>query len=661
MAKSLGIDLGTTNTVVSYLDNGKFGYLSFGRDTSLPSCLLYKDEKIDVGTRALKKSIMYADHFIKSSKTFMGDFRKTWMIDNRTFTPTEVASQVLKKVKEEAVKQLGDGEFDVVITVPAYFNANQREETKKAGIEAGLNVKQIVTEPVSAAVAYGFEDSTQGLLFVVDIGGGTFDVSILKLNNGHFETIEIAGDAKLGGDDFDEVILERLYSEVRKKTGVDLEEFEQSGLSKEDYSKACQTLIGVAEEVKIALSSSSEYEVSLLNIVGNSSYSFVFTREEFEDSVRSLLSRIRKTIKNCLSDADISASEIDKIILVGGTSKIPAIQALVEEEFGKLPYADRDLSKLVAMGAALLAEDDETITVKDIIAHSLGIEVYGNKFEKILYRNSQYPITAKKEFTTTYDYQTEVLIAIFEGENENEVDQNSYSGSFILPNIEKAKKGIPRIEVEFSFDESQTLQVTARDLNTGSSIKQTVQIDKGERREKPESKPYDIALMLDRSYSMEGEDIIQAKKACVALVSEMIDLNVNRVGFISFDHVSKIHSHLTHDADKLVSEITRIQVSGSTNMAGAIKDAYDVLNKGANERLAILVTDGAPDSISETELYAKKLKSAGARLITIGVGYGVNEQFLTNIATSKSDYYFVENMEDLHDIFEEITAALQVV
>lgn len=661
MVRTLGIDLGTTNTVVTYMENGKFNYLNFGREDSLASCLIYKDGKIDVGSKALKKSVVYSENFIKSAKTFMGDFDKEWSIDDKTFTPTSVATEVLQKVKQEAAKQLGETDFEVVITVPAYFNANQREETKNAGIAAGLDVKQIITEPVAAAIAYGFEDESNGVLFVVDIGGGTFDVSILKLTGGLFESLALDGDAKLGGDNFDAVIIERLYSEVRKKTGVDLEDLNESGLSKEEYSNVCQRLLVVAEEVKIGLSASTDYEVDVMNIIGDQSISFIYTREDFEDEVRPLLHRIRKTIKNCLTKANFSVAEIDKIILVGGTSKIPSVQALVQDEFGKLPYADRDLSKLVAMGAALLAEDTETITVKDIIAHSLGIEIVGNRFEKILISNMPYPCVMKKEFTTAFDYQDEVTISVFEGEDDNNVDNNAFFGSFILPNIQKALKGVPRIEVEFRFDENQTLHVTAKDLTTGSSVKKDVKIDKGVQRETSKARAYDIVLLLDSSYSMNGDDLVRAKQACDALVSDMIDLSVNRVGLITFGSYSTILSNLTQDKALLKSEIAKVSASGSTNMTKAIKDAESILSESLNEAITILVTDGDPDNQSETLTRARLLKEQSIRLITVGVGAGVNSQYLTKIATSADDYYYVENMSQLHGIFEKITNALQTV
>lgn len=666
MVKKIGIDLGTTNTVVSYIENGKFKYLYFNAKDSLPSAILYRNNKIDVGEKAVKRSVIHSEQFIKSSKTFMGDHEKEWNIEGKKYTPTEVATEILIKVKNEAQKVFADEQLEAVITVPAYFNSNQREETKKAGENAGFIVKQIINEPVAAAVAYGFEDDINGQIFVVDIGGGTFDVSILKVLPGEFESVAIEGNSKLGGDDFDQIILEKLYKEIRMSTGVDLESFDSAGLSKEEYTQACQKLVIEAEEAKKTLSSINRVEIDIpaLFVLKGAPYNFstVMSRDEFEEEAKSLFTRIKRTIRKCLDDANISPSEIDKVILVGGTSNIPIIKEFVEEEFGKKPYADRDLAKLVAMGAALVADsDDDSIILRDIIAHSLGIEIEGQRFEKILLKNMRYPTKQSKLFTTTYDYQTEVDICIFEGENSENVEENTFYGSFVLPNIQKAKKGIPKIEVEFAFDNNQTLHVTAKDITSGSKNSMSLSLEKGIRKERKQAHPNDIALLLDRSGSMSGSDIIEAKKACLALVNSMIDFSINRVGFITFDTHSNILSPLTNDKNKLIREIQDIHVTGSTNMAAAFENADKVLRDSKNSKIVIMVTDGAPDNASSAVTNANKLKINGIRIITIGVGSGVNSGYLMELASNPEDYYFVTNMNQLQDIFEKITNSLQAV
>lgn len=661
MVKTLGIDLGTTNTVVSYRERGQFHFLSFGQDTSLPSSMIYRQGHVEVGTMAVKRATVHSENYIKSSKTHLGDFNKSWQIEDRIFSPMDVATEILKKVKDEAIKKWGDQKFRVVITVPAYFNANQRDETKKAGIAAGFDVKQIITEPVAAAVAYGLEDQTNGLIYVVDIGGGTFDVAILRAGNSQFETLAIAGDHKLGGDDFDKIVLKCIIQEIKQQTNIDFQSTQSSHLKEDEYSKVYQKLLKAAEDTKKALSETATYDVKLFNIINGVNVSFTITRTEFEKEVALLLKRINKTLKECLTNAGLSIEAMDKIILVGGTSHIPAIQNFIQKEFGKAPYLDRDMGKLVAMGAAILSEDSiESISIHDIVAHSLGIEIQGQRFEKILPRGSSYPISIKKVFTTTLDYQEVVDIAIFEGENEDNVSDNFFYGSLTLPHIEKAEKGVPRIEVEFTFDSSQTLHVVASDLNTGSSVAQQLKVEKGVRRERPKANTCDIALLLDRSMSM-GKAIEQAKEACLNLVDNMVDFSLHRMSLVIFDSTSTILTTLTNDQSKLRSEIKRISVTGTTDMTGAFENALTVLSGSTNRKIAIMVTDGEPDYAYIAEQRANDLKNAGAQLITIGVGNNIDENYLSRISTSPNDYHSIHTISQLADIFERITNALQTV
>ena len=479
----IGIDLGTTNSVIAYLKNGSIEYLRFRNQESISSVMLYKDGKITIGDIAKKKAVSNPRNFIKSSKTFIGDNDKSWTIEDKNFTPTDVATEVLKEIKKLLVKNFSDvSEFITVITVPAYFTSTQIDETKKAGENAGFRVKQIITEPVSAAVAYGFEDNLNQKLFIVDIGGGTFDTSILNVSNRDFETLAIDGDNKLGGDDFDNHILEYLLKHIRKEKGVNLSSLEKSGIAEDEYIKAKQVLITKSEDIKKELSEYEEVEIEISNLLSGYNLSTKITRDEFEDISSITIDKIKRTIKRTLDESDYTASDIDKVVLVGGSSKIPVVREFVTELFGKAPYSDKPLDKLVAMGAAIVAQDDNSVNIRDIISHSLGIELINEKYSPILKKNQNYPISHTETYTTSMDFQQNVDVNVFEGEDEDDVNNNEFYGGFSLEHIEQANAGVPQIEVTFEFDKNRILKVTAKDIRSGSSKSENIEIDKGSKK-----------------------------------------------------------------------------------------------------------------------------------------------------------------------------------
>jgi len=473
MKLEIGIDLGTTNSVVAYFDNGNIEYLRFRNQESISSVMLYKDGKITIGDVAKKKAVSNPANFIKSSKTFMGDSDKSWNIEDKNFIPTDVATEILKEIKKTLDKKFSDvSEFIAVITVPAYFTSTQIDETKKAGESAGFIIKQIITEPVSAAVAYGFEDELNQKLFIVDIGGGTFDTAILNVSNRDFETLAIDGDNKLGGDDFDNYILEYLLKYIRKEQGVNLASFEKSGIAQDEYIKAKQVLITKSEDIKKELSEYEEVEIEISNLLSEYNLSTKITR----------IDKIKRTIKKTLDDSAFNPTDIDKVVLVGGSSKIPIVREFVTELFGKAPYSDKPLDKLVAMGAVIVAQDDNAVNIRDIISHSLGIELIYEKFSPILKKNQNYPLSHTETYTTSMDFQESVDVNVFEGEDEEDVNNNDFYGGFSLNNIEQANAGVPQIEVTFEFDKNRILKITAKDIRSGSSKSENIEIDKGVKK-----------------------------------------------------------------------------------------------------------------------------------------------------------------------------------
>ncbi len=663
MKLKIGIDLGTTNSVVSYFDNGNIEYLRFRNQEAISSVMLYKDGKITIGDMAKKKAVSNPNNFIKSSKTFMGDNSKTWEIEDKNFTPTDVATEILKEIKKVLVKKFSEvSTFIAVITVPAYFTSTQIDETKKAGEKAGFMIKQIITEPVSAAVAYGFEDELNQKLFIVDIGGGTFDTSILKVSNRDFETLAIDGDNKLGGDDFDNHILEYLLKHIRKDAGVNLASLEKSGIAQDEYIKAKQVLITKSEEIKKELSEYEEVEVEISNLLSGYNLSTKISRDKFEDISSITIDKIKRTIKKTLDDPQYNISDIDKVVLVGGSSKIPVVREFVTELFAKAPYSDKPLDKLVAMGAAIVAQDDNAVNIRDIISHSLGIELIYEKFSLILKKNQNYPISHTETYTTSMDFQESVDVNVFEGEDEDDVNNNEFYGGFSLENIEQASAGVPQIEVTFEFDKNRILKVTARDIRSGSSKSENIKIDKGVKKKiTPDLKPFDIVLVIDVSGSMWGNPLDKAKEACSLMVSEMIDLSIHKVGLVEFGWNGQKLSNLSNNIYTLQTAINNMNINGNTNMSDGLKVARkEVLNIAKNTKLAILVTDGYPNSQSATEKQGDKIKF-DTKLITIGIGGGVDSYFLQQLATSQNDYYSGSDFGELANIFQRISSSIQAI
>lgn len=486
MAKVLlGIDLGTTNTVCCRFDNS-LDFVKFRGKDLLPSVLYYRDGKAIVGDSARKKAITYPENVIMSSKTFMGDDEKVWEIQDIKFTPTEVAENVLKEVVKEAKKAYGADECAAVITVPAYFTSKQYRETEKAAEAAGIEVIELLPEPMAASIAYGIDENNNQSIFVIDLGGGTFDVSILTIDENEFKTVNVDGDRRLGGDDFDAVLVEMCLRQLRREYGINLSSSEKSGLDSTLYKQIMRKLQVECEKAKVELSAMEETEIIIPSLIprgdGVINFQLHVTRDEFIDRSEELLDRIETIIKRCLDDSDYSADSIDKVILVGGSSNILAVKELVQKIFDQNPYSDKDLSKLVAIGAAIKATGDKTliknkaIKVTNILSHSFGIAIVNNRFSVILPKGTEYPCKKSDIYTTVYDFQPSVDIKIYEGEDSEDIGNDYYYDEYEHSGIEKNFKGIPEIEVTFYFDKNRVLHVDSKDLKTGSKGSKDVRV-----------------------------------------------------------------------------------------------------------------------------------------------------------------------------------------
>jgi molecular chaperone DnaK len=585
MAKVVGIDLGTTNSCVAVMEGGKPTVIANAEGfRTTPSVVAYaKNGDRLVGQIAKRQAVMNPENTFYSVKRFIGrkydevtqeltevsykvlrDSSGNVKLDcpaaGKQFAPEEISAQVLRKLVEDASKYLGETVTQAVITVPAYFNDSQRQATKDAGRIAGIEVLRIINEPTAASLAYGFDKKSNETILVFDLGGGTFDVSILEVGDGVFEVLATSGDTHLGGDDFDKKIVDYLAEEFRRQEGIELRKDRQ----------ALQRLTEAAEKAKIELSSVTQAEINLPFITatqdGPKHLDMTLTRAKFEELCSDLIDRCRIPVENALRDAKIDKSAINEVVLVGGSTRIPAVQELVKRALGRDPNQTVNPDEVVAVGAAIqagvLAGDVTGILLLDVTPLSLGVETLGGVMTRIIPRNTTIPTKKSEVFSTAVDGQTNVEIHVLQGEREMSTDNKSL-GTFRLDGIPPAPRGVPQIEVTFDIDANGILIITAKDK--GSGKEQSISITG--------------ASTLDKS---EVERMVKQAEQNAAADKERRE---------KVDRKNQADS-LAYQAEKQISDLgDKVPAADKTKVEGLVKDLRDAISKEDDERIKTLMPE----------------------------------------------------------------------
>ncbi|MHA1147264.1 MAG: molecular chaperone DnaK [Promethearchaeota archaeon] len=621
MVKIIGIDLGTSNSAAAVMIGDKPTIIPSAEGLTLggkafPSVVAFtKDGQRLIGEPARRQAISNPDRTITAIKRKMGTSYKV-SIDGKSYTPQEISAMILRKIKEDASAFLGEEVTDAIITVPAYFNDNQRQATKDAGKIAGLNVRRLINEPTAAAIAYGLDKPGVSLkIAVLDLGGGTFDVTIMEMDDRVFQVVSTAGDTQLGGTDMDRLLVDYIVEDFKKEHGTDLRQ----------DSMAMQRVLEAAEKAKIELSTSVTTDINLPYITatndGPKHLTMTITRAKLEQIIEPVLKKLDTSILKALKDAGLKKGDIDKIILVGGPTRMPSVQKKFEDLLGKTPERSIDPMECVAMGAAIqgsvLAGERDDIVLLDVTPLTLGVETLGGVFTPLIERNTTIPTEKSDIFSTATDNQTAVTIHVLQGERKMAADNISL-GQFHLEGIPPAPRGIPQIEVKFEIDENGILKVSAQDKGTGK--KQSITITATNKMDEETIKQKIREAELHAEEDKRAKELVDAKNQAESLIyqtEKLMKENESLIGDLKSDLLNKISdvrgaveaNHLDrirHTMESLQQVLHQVSARMYGQQQGAQAENYQGTPPGG-------MGDNAYSGMTEDEIEAEKFRRASAQ------------------------------------------------
>jgi len=659
---AVGIDLGTTFSAIAHVNQHGVPEIlpNAEGDRITPSVILFEDDDVIVGNYAKQAAVVYPEQVVEFVKRHMGELDYKFAYRGKDYNPEQLSSYILAKLKHDAELRLGHRVDQAVITVPAYFNDIQRRATMRAGELAGLKVLKLINEPTAAAFAYGLNNAGKNIrVLVYDLGGGTFDVTLVDIEGTDINVVATDGDHKLGGKDWDDRLIEHVAEAFREKHGIDpLEELS----SYHDLRQKC---------VSAKISLTRRPKVNVFHDYGSKVLRLAVTRETFEELTNDLLDRTHTLTQNVLREANAAADSIDVVLLAGGSTRMPMVRNMLRDVFDKAPATDINPDEAIALGAALTAaieaaelageESPVDIRTHDVTSHSLGMVVYrdGNLHNsKIIGRNNRIPAEKTREdYSTTHDGQTTIDLWLVQGEEEDPL-KCSVLGHFEFYGIPPRPAGQARLSVTYRYNSNGIVEVEAMDLETGQILPHRLAAGQVTLEDLAHNRaPMQVALIMDCSGSMYGSNIQNAKKAALAFAQNTLGSPNRQIAVVAFP--GGVKSTPTAEMDRLQWAIDSLTPIGSTPMSEGLGDARNLLRPRAGvQRVFVVMTDGHPDDPDATVAEIHRLRTSGARIITIGVGDQVQQNFLGSLASGPNDYHFCNEAIDLEGTFINLATEL---